>query len=1609
MTEQTPGSLHDGNPATGAFFDANNRGGLGVLVCELDQKSDLREVCVTLRKATNWYLMKELEVAFDDGCGEFAHPKTVPVPVEKYNGRGPTVDASCTNMTFRVPVNERAVRVRVTVKTGAHGAITELVLSDGQPEAAAPAAAPAAAKKAKETLPDNLTVLENKYFKLRVTPLGGRVLSLRAKFLDNVEMTDARAKAGTFTEFDWSKRVNNCFYMNKPFQLRTSAKGGARVLEATGNAQGGGTDFLAIHKRYTLRDDATAIGVDYVFENIDAAMSPMDYSMMIHSTLGVSGRLCSYYYPTEDGIVEIPRDKRPQERYIHHPTRGWMAAVDDLGRGVALTMPFREVKSFYSWYAQDDVPTLEWRMIPVTIENGKSYAVPCEMIAFKGLGRVSGAGGGLVGELADGRARVYNSRAGTVTAKAGGQTVVLKFKKPGQVQSFETAATTVVLEKDGKEVCRLDAAPASGAWELKPLVASRESTVKAIDLTCYTNTPHQVCVPFAKPLAGRRPRVIALTGRGSIVEQGFLADRLDCELLTTTVIQSYYTDGSVPKKRSIKNPIYDSGDYFGVLSVSDIEENILKTLKKEADVILVGGLPWEIFPSSVQKAILAKVKAGCGLVWIGQDREAPEIFRRGASFKTVRGVPAAATAAFADVPFALFGSEPCYAFDDGASVVHARVGGAPYLTEDALGDGRVFNLSYRSIFGELNAISGLTPRFRDFIPNRAAPVEHYYSLIAKCLLKAAKIPAPASFGKASVDGNAAQLALTASAPGEATLAWTVRTRFGDALAAGTNRLALAKGANAVAVPLADVAPYAGPLAFEAVVRDAAGRVLTWGAWSFEKAPGAKLAEFVADRDASKGGAYREGETAAVRARLDGAADGREVRLSLADYLGRVLAEETHPAAENVRASFVLTDDLPSWMYEATARLVENGREIDRLRVELRARPEPAKWPWDDFHFGVWLFELTPEHLWPELAKLYRDMRLTTNIANPWNLSVNFPMRHGFEPTLLAGAGLGRCSEPAAYLQTGDKTKLVRPPCLSDPAFYAKQERSLSSVARRIANLGLRYVWYGDEQSLTGYGGKPIDFCFSEHCLREFRAFLKERYGSLEALNAAWATTFAAWDDVLPFTRQEVWAEGGEAHVAGWADHIEFMDGRVEKSLGFARDLLHRGDENVGAFLSGTQAPTAYGGMDYWRQLGVLDGTIGYMVGGQLELNRSFRPDGRFAPFNWGYAGRNAVNQLWRTLFAGCQGIMGFCDRSIINPDWSWSKGYADVRPAMLRIDDGVGKHFLNNLPAKPQVAILYSQASIRAAFYENRAEEHEQLRWKYIEMLYHLGHAYDFVSYAQLADGTFEKRPYKALILADASAMSDAEVAAVRRFAAKGGAVFAEGVAARREGNCRRRAVSPLAAFTVVEKPSAAYMKAIQYPNEPANAKLIASEQDRLDAFLRKAGVASPRLTITDAADGSRIRTAELFVREGRGAVAWGVLPDNATAKTATFKFSRKGYVYELTTGRALGYGDTFTLPLAKTRPYAFELCAEKPALGEVSADGETVAVAYAPSVDTVVRLRVFAPSGEEAGHYAKKLVVKGGRATHRVPFALSDAKGVWKVVAEDVLTGEKKSIEIRR
>ncbi|NUP51122.1 MAG: beta-galactosidase [Catenulispora sp.] len=85
-------------------------------------------------------------------------------------------------------------------------------------------------------------------------------------------------------------------------------------------------------------------------------------------------------------------------------------------------------------------------------------------------------------------------------------------------------------------------------------------------------------------------------------------------------------------------------------------------------------------------------------------------------------------------------------------------------------------------------------------------------------------------------------------------------------------------------------------------------------------------------------------------------------------------------------------------------------------------------------------------------------------------------------------------------------------CPSSPVFRRLSAELARRMARRYGGHPAVIAWHiGNE-----YGGA----CYCELCAAGFRQWLRERYGSLEALNAAWYTTFWAhtfgdWDEIEP--------------------------------------------------------------------------------------------------------------------------------------------------------------------------------------------------------------------------------------------------------------------------------------------------------------------------------------------------------------------------------------------------------------------------------------------------------------------------------------------------------------
>ena len=1604
--EQKAGSLSDGDDTTGLRWHTRWTQPTEIIF-ELQETHEIDRIEIHAAKKTKWHIIKELIIAVDDGFGGFSDPVTLPGLVSSPPRQKEMRDASCTNHVFSVRDLGRAVRVKMTVVSDAYAEIGEVRMF-GKPVARSASCRPQTGDTSVKGL-GNFKRIENANWRLEFNPVGGRIASLYSKAI-GAELTDLESY-GSFVEEAWDRRKSHDFLSNKPYAMTYETLGDGRLLvTAAGNAQGGGIDFLKVVKRFLVSDDSTALRIDYRFENIPEAMALQSYGILIRTMLGVSGRDVTCYFPTEDGIVAKHPGRRGGEYWGHRPARGWMAAATEDGTGVAMTMPFSDVKTFYCQFTR--VPALEWRMNPVELEAGDGHDVSTEIIPFKGLKTVSGAGGGLVGSLADGVCTVVSSRAGGVIAEADGKARLLSFARPGDVVSFRTGATVVALKRDGCEACRLEAAPKAGKWSLARECGRQVRNVAEADLTCYTNFPRTVCKAWGRPLSGRRLKVSVLTGPGNQIEVGRLAERFDFEFRTVGI----KLPGGYPKERTLGNPIFSDGDNFSLINTSDLERGIKRVLKYDSDVILVGGVPFEVLTKELRTLMLDKVKAGAGLVWIGQDRDVPELAFKLAKKGADRRIPCAADGFLSSVPLPLLGEELVYSIATPSDAkIHASCKDRPYVVETALGRGRVFNIAYRALATTPFMAAGLTPDcLRDFYETRTAPVEHYYSLIAKTLIAAAGREQPLSFGAAKVSAASALFEVMAANAGTTSWEWFVTDSFGRELAKGSRNVAIATGAQEVALDALDIPPTQGPLAFWLVVKASDGTVQNWGAWAFSNEPAATIAGLSLDDRW-----HCEGENVEYSVTISGDPLGMWLAVALVDSYGRTLAENASPPQKSVKGAFRISNALPARCYTLEAMLfASNGRLVSRRRAELRVRPDKAKYEWNDFEVGTWANAENREYLWPDLAAIYHRIGISTVIANPAQISRDFAMRYNIHPTLLDDAGLTRCTEPKEYVITGDKMKLVRPTCLSSPAFFEKQERSLKGAERTLPRYAMRFVWFGDELSLTAYGGGAIDFCFSEHCLKELRSFVRARYGTLERLNAEWDTDFRDWNSVVPFTRQEVWDSGGR-HVAGWSDHLEFMDSRLTNSIAFSVRMMSAADPALRFALSGTQAPSAYGGMDWWKILGVMDAGLTYGYGGQYDIHRSFRPDGGFMPWKWGYAHRGAaaVDGLWLAAFSGARGVMGFQSSSQINNDWTFSRGLRDTLPHIGRLVSGTGMHFVNNLSSCHDVAILYSQASLRAAFIENRREEHDKLEEKVRQLLTNLGCSYDYISYEQLERGVAATRGYKALILADALAMSDGEVAAVEAFAAAGGTVIAEGMPATRKENCRKRGTSPLAGLfksgrhALFPALDVRYLKAVEYPEKPENAKVVAAERKRFGEALARAGVSVARLGVSDADTGEPIVNACIYARSDHAGNPLSCVfsPNADKTRTARFSFPAAAWTYDLVSGRACGKVKSLSLPLGKGTPYAFAQFPEEVRIERFVANGARLSVEYTAAVDGVVRLTVMRPDGTEAECYAKNLLVKGGKAEHEIPFVLSDPKGTWTVRAVSVFGNDSKTCCVER
>jgi hypothetical protein len=305
--------------------------------------------------------------------------------------------------------------------------------------------------------------------------------------------------------------------------------------------------------------------------------------------------------------------------------------------------------------------------------------------------------------------------------------------------------------------------------------------------------------------------------------------------------------------------------------------------------------------------------------------------------------------------------------------------------------------------------------------------------------------------------------------------------------------------------------------------------------------------------------------------------------------------------------------------------------------------------------------------------------------------------------------------------------LVRDYSLDDPQWQAWARKTMQALVRKnMTNAPLAYD-IRDELSVT-YSANPFDYDFSPATLEKFREWLKTQYRDVRALNEEWQTTFASWDDVKPFTTDEIKNRmaSGEASPRGkpdwqalqrlkfnlsgttnqltrwnfspWCDFRTYMDLSLARTLDDLRRAAHDRDPRTPVGIEGTQMPSAFGGYDLWRLSQALDWVEPYDIGDAREIFGSFMPGKPIITTVFEKDTEHASRRLWHLLLEGDRGCIVWWSEDCI--DWK-SADYAltpkakALAPVLKEMTSPLAQIFLRAERERDPVYILYSQPSIQ--------------------------------------------------------------------------------------------------------------------------------------------------------------------------------------------------------------------------------------------------------------------------------------------------------------------------
>ena len=632
----------------------------------------------------------------------------------------------------------------------------------------------------------------------------------------------------------------------------------------------------------------------------------------------------------------------------------------------------------------------------------------------------------------------------------------------------------------------------------------------------------------------------------------------------------------------------------------------------------------------------------------------------------------------------------------------------------------------------------------------------------------------------------------------------------------------------------------------------------------------------------------------------------------------------------------------------------------------------------------------------------------------------------------AHLGLPLIPEVARIVPENAPDGLARRPCLSDPVFRNLEGESLKDAALRhwAGGSGCYSLGDGNALSLTDH-----NLCQSPDCLAGFQAYLEDGYGELSALNAAWGSSFRSWEALRP---SDLTVARTSGRLAPYIDFRRYMEQVFTEFHVFARERIRETDRGAMAGLRLRPEDQPLYGYHYGELARRLDflaleadpvntawlrgwerpGKTSLLVADSVLVEEdSLRA--RWLPW---HAVLNGLDGVWVTRTFGDAG--NAAARAALRPDGQPSPSFASMGEAWRQIGDGLGALLLRADREPAPVAVFHSPASRHFNDADPVAGLSSRLsETAFIRLFEALGHAPEMVDAARLNQSS--EGQYKLLALPLARALDDADLAAIRAFHRRGGALIADAVPGVHDGHGLPRIRPPLEDLfehrdeASTDEDTPVWLEGDDLPapalllNRPLTPEAAETPglRELAGQLLEKAGCAPPVALAGDTDQtfqGGRFR-----LRYGAAEVT-ALLADPAgppKGQNVRLEWEKDLSVYDVIRGvqqsrrprlsRRLAPGEALVLAALPYRVEKLTLMAPSTiAAGHRLPLRLAVLSRDATPGDHLVRIELIAGNNRPLPHYTRLVTCKAGLGETYLPLAINEIPGKYRVTARDILTG---------